>query len=551
MNNIPCLGLNFLARCPATHITDHFLFNLETAVSSLAIIIAIYALFLERRFRVRMFLKNTQWKNLLFLIFIVIELTFIAATLPYVPGNPRPVIGYPIFWEIIACLILIYVIIQAYNLPKPIVKLSKIQIKNLIKLAPYDTLSYHGSVDLLAKEADYFWEDFLNKSLKNNSLKGVLLENFTNEDFLKVAVKSQYVLLQTVEVLGKAKLTENTIHIKDYLRIFFLFSMTVEDSVISNDLKSSYKPIMQHIMRKRKLASVILGDSADLFFLWHNFEGKRMNTIERFIKVFELHLGRQYHRTEDKSGFMKLIRPDVLKNLLEFFKDNLMYLNYDERSAFMNKFSFLFIDLKSLPQNESEILADGVYEILETYASGRDWSKNRDSERHFCIELARHFIEQNQYTKKIFKQRLQEQIIGCEEKDDDGKKITRFVCNLKGYYPMMIPVYFFIYGHNLFCKKVPEEDFEFNMNILKKMQENLPKISAGKTQGMDADISKNERTANSIRKKAEQCLESMFVDNIVYDKKENSLTYYFAGDEDSCTLLLNETVKENKFVFKK
>jgi len=547
MNDVSCLGLQFLGKCSQSHLTDHFLFNLETAVSSLAVIIAIYALFLERRFRVRMDLKNTQWKNLLFLILVVFELTFIAATLPYVPGSPRLLIGYPIFWEIIACLILIYVIIQAYYLPKPIIKLSKRQIENLIKLAPYNTLSYHGSIDLMVKEADYFWTDFLEKSFINKDLKRILLEDFTNEDFLKIAVRSQYILLQTVEVLGKAAPTENTSHIKDYLRTFFLFSIAMEDSVVSNDLKSSYKPIMQHIMRKRRLAGVILGDATDLFLFRNDLLGNRLNVLERFVKLFELHLGRQYHRTEDKSRNISLIQVDVLKNLLEFFNENLHYLKYDEKLAFMQKFSFLFIDLKNLPQNESEILADGIYEILETYASRRDWSKNHENERHLCIQLAHHFVEQNQYTKKVFKQRLLEQIVGSE----DDKKTTHFVCNLDGYYPMMIPVYFFIYGHNLFCKKVPSEDLEFNMTILRKMQENLPKISTGRTQEfLKRDIPANERTANAIKRKAEHCLESMFVDNMVYDKEENSLTYYFAGDENSCTLLLNETIKENKFVFK-
>lgn len=551
MNDTACLGLDFLAKCSQSNLTDHFLFNLETAVSSLAIIVAIYALFLERRFRVRIGLKNTQLKNLIFLVFIVIELTFVAATLAYVPGVPRPLVGYPIFWEIVAFLLLIVAIFQAYNLQKPIRKLSKKQVDNLIKSAPYDTIGYHGSVDLMVREADYFWADFLEKSLVNKDLRRVLIEDFTNEDFLKVAVKSQYILLQTVEALGKAKPTENTTHIKDYLRTFFLFSMSVEDSVISNDLKSSYKPIMQHIMRKRKLADVILGDSTDLFLFRCDLEGNQLNVLERFVKILELHLGRQYHRTEDKSENIKLIHPNVLKNLLDFFNESMPFLKKDEKGAFMQKFSFMHLDLKSLPQNESEILANGVYEILETYSSGRDWSKDYENERHLCIQIEHHFVEQNQYTKKVFKQRLLEQIVGCEEKDDDGKKVTRFICNLKGYYPMMVPAYFFTYGHNLFCKKVPAEDFEFNMTILKKMQENLPKIASGRTQGfLDKELPKNERTLSAIKRKAERCLESMFPDNMVYDKEANSLTYYFSGDEDSSTLLLNETVKQNKFVFK-
>ncbi len=316
MNDIYCLGLGFLAKCPQSHYSDHFLFNLETAISSLAIIVAIYALLLERRFRVRVGIKEAQRRRVIYLVLSVIFFTFIGATLPYVPGAPVPLLGYPIFWEVIAFFILLYTIFQSYDLMRPVQKLSKNQIEGLIKSSYYDVLSYHGAVDLMVKEADYFWADFLKKSLTNKSLERALIEDFTNEDFLKIAVKSQYILMQTVEILGKAKPTENTKHIKDYLRIFFISSIVAEDSVISADLKSSYKPIMQHIMRKRKLANVILGDSTDLFFLRQDLEGNRLNVLERFIKIFELHIGRQYHHTEDKSEYINLIQSNVLKNLL-------------------------------------------------------------------------------------------------------------------------------------------------------------------------------------------------------------------------------------------
>lgn len=547
MNDISCLGLDFLAKCPQINMTDHFLFNLETAVSSLAIIVAIYALFLERRFRVRIGMKNTQLKNLIFIVLIVLELTFIAATLPYISGISRPMIGYPIFWEILAFLLLVIAIFQSYYLFKPIRKLSKSQVQNLIKSAPYDAVSYHGSVDLLVKEADYFWTDFLEKSIKNNSLRRILNENFTNEDFLKVAVKSQYILLQTVEVIGKSKLTDNIDHIKNFLRTLFLYSMVVENSVIVDDLKSSYKPILQYIICKRKLGDVLLGYSTDLFFLRHNLEGNHLAVLERFIKVFELYLGRQYHYTDDKSQYLSLIRSEVLDNLLKFFKDNLLLLKPDEKSTFMRKLHFISLDLSKLPEKESEILADGIYEILENYASGKDWKKDSERERLLCIELAHTFIECNKHTKEVFKKRLLAKIAGAE----DNNEVEHFVYNLKGYYPMMVPVYFFIYGHELFGKGVPEEDFEFNMTIVKRMMENLPKIAEGKTQRfMDADIPNNERSANAIKRKAENCLDKMFPESIVYNKEENSITYYFVGDEASRTLLLNETVARNEFVYK-
>jgi hypothetical protein len=244
---------------------------------------------------------------------------------------------------------------------------------------------------------------------------------------------------------------------------------------------------------------------------------------------------------------LSLVHSEVLENLLKFFKDSLLYLKPDEKSVFIRKLHLFSLDLSKLPEKESEILADGIYEILEDYASGKDWRKNSESERLLCIELAHSFIEGNQYAKKTFKKRLLAKVAGSENKED----VEYFTYNLRGFYPMMVPVYFFIYGHELFGKGVPEENFGFHMTIVRRMQENLPKIASGKTQRfMDTDIPSNERSANAIKRRAENCLDRMFPEGIVYAKEENSITYYFAGDEDSRTLLLNETVGKNEFVYK-
>ncbi|MEI7890824.1 MAG: hypothetical protein WCI36_02550 [bacterium] len=548
MNEIPCLGLNFLAKCSQSNYTDHFLFNLETAVSSLAIIVAIYALLLERRFRVRIEIKEAEQKLIIRLVLLVVGFTFIGATLPYAPGTPLPLIGYPIFWEIVAFLILLYVIFQAYDLIQPVRVLTKKRIAGLKKCAHYDTLSYHGSVDLIVKEADYFWSDLLHKSLGDGSLKRMILEDFTKEDFLKIAIKSQYILMQTVEFIGKANSKTDVANAKEFLKTFVLASLIEDDSIISVDVKSSYKPIMQHIIRKRKLADVIFGNSIDLFFLRQNLGNNQLEVLNKFVEIFRLYLGWKYHHTEDSSNYIELIEVNVLENFLKLFKESLCYLDYDQKTAFMHKLVFMFPELNGLPQEKSEILANGIYEILEEYAGGRDWSKDSQSERLLCIELVDSFVDCNIHTKKVFKQRLLEKIAGTS----DDKKITHFVYNLKGFYPMMIPVYFFTYGNDLFSKQLPEEDIEFHMEILRKMQENIPKIAKGHMREfMDVALPEDERGMAAIRLKAEKCIADMFPQDIFYNKEENSITYVFGNEIASKTLLLNETIKKGEVVFKK
>ena len=547
MNEISCLGLSFLAKCSATHYAEHFLFNFEVAVSSLAIIVSIYALFLERRFRARIAIKGARLKWILGLILGVLVLTFVGAVLPYMPGSPLPLLGYPAFWEIVAAILLCYAILESYILVRPIKTLTKEQIASLVKYAPHSTLKYHGSLDLILKEAESFWTDFLTKSMSNRSLKEVLLSDFSQKDFLSVAAKSPYILWDTLEFVEKSKPTDNTEHVKSFLRDLILTSLIQEESIIADDLESSYKPLMQEIIRKKKLSTIIF-DSTELFLLRLSENTGSLKILKRFVDIFDLYLGRRYHYTEDTTGYIGLIDADVLKTLLEFFKDNLHFLDKESRSKFLSELSFHSHELKDLPKEQSEALADGVYEILETYASGKDWSKDRENERLICIRLERNYVSCNQYTKRVFKQRLLEQIVGTE----DEKKITHFTYNLGGFYPMMIPVYFFIYGYSLFTKKVPTEDIDMHMTILKKMKENLPIIASGRSQEFidEANMPKNQRGIDVIRKKAEECLESMFPENVLYDKETNAITYIFGNEESSSTILLNETFKEGKFVYK-
>ncbi|MFC1644569.1 hypothetical protein ACFL08_00905 [Patescibacteria group bacterium] len=549
MNEIYCFGLNFFAKCPETHLNDHFLFNLETAVSSLAIVVAIYALLLEKRFRVRIQIKRSQLKKIIYLTLSVLFFTFIGATLPYVSGEPRPIIGYPIFWEILAFFILLYCIFQAFDLMRSIKKLTKKQVKELIICAPYDTLIYHGLIDLMVKEADYFWEDFLKKTIVNDALREVLKHDFSGEDFLKVAVKSRYILLQTVSIIKKAKPETNIHHIEEYLRKLFILGVFIDDSIISHDLKSSYKDMTKYIMRENKMANIIFGNYRDLFLTSMDFKDQnRLGVLKRFLKIFELYLGRKYHYTEDDKKFTNLIEINTLENFLSFFKDSLMYLNSEEKTEFMRQLSFLTVQIKNLPEGESRVLSKGIYSILETYAQGKNWSKDLGVDRLYCIELELSFVDQNKYTRESFQQLLLEKIAGSK----DPKKRTKIMYNLAGYYPMMTPVYFFIYGHALFSNQVPAKDFKFNMAILRKMQKNLPKIADGEIiNNKDNNSQGDERILNAMNQRIENCLNAMFPDNVIYNKDENSLTHYFSGNQSSSTLLLNETVQKNEFVFKK
>ena len=256
-----CFGLNFLNECSDSQLTEHFLFNFETAISSLAIVVSIYALLLEKRFRVRIAIKKDQLKLLLALVSGVLLFTFIGSILPYLPGAALPLIGYPVFWEIIASFMLFFSILISYRLIKPIKKLTKKQIEALYLYAPHSLIKYRGEIELMLNESEYFWPDFLEKSVDDEKLREVLSNYFSEKDFLKLAAKSYYILINTVDFIYDSKHIGKIEHVKEFLRELIITSLSENESIITDDLNSDYKNITQYIIRERKLVDVIFKKS--------------------------------------------------------------------------------------------------------------------------------------------------------------------------------------------------------------------------------------------------------------------------------------------------
>lgn len=547
MNEIPCLGIDFLARCPVSHYRDHFLFNFEIAIASMAIVISIYVLLIERRFRVRVSLKKEERDIILKLVVLVLGLTFVGAILPFIPGEPLPLFGYPIFWEILAAVLMLYVFYISYKIILPIRVFTKKQLKQMLNVVPEATRKYHGLMDLMLKEADVFWDDFLKQAQKNRKLQTLLLRDFLNPEFIKLAVTSHYILIKTYRFVGKS--SENS-SINEFFRKLFIHHLIEDNAILAEDLESSYKPITQEIIREYKLANILFKSNGDLFFLRLPEYKNWPSIYNRFSILFNLYLGQKYHITEDSKDYISLIDSKVIEVFLEFFKENLRHLTEDERDEFMSQFAFHVPELRKLPDEESKALANGVYELLEQYSAGRDWQKEDRGWRdyHMLSEFKRAFVECNKVTKKTFQERLADKIAGTE----DDKKIERFTYNLKGFYPMVVPIYFHMYGPELFSQKEPKEDKEMHMKILVKMKENLPILSQGITQHYMSDkkMPVDKRGKEAVKRKAERALESMFPEDVYYDKNENSITRISSDGERVITLLLNEIVEKMDFVYK-
>ena len=55
---------------------------------------------------------------------------------------------------------------------------------------------------------------------------------------------------------------------------------------------------------------------------------------------------------------------------------------------------------------------------------------------------------------------------------------------------------------------------------------------------------------NIVKNRAKNILSDMFPPSVVYNESENSITYFFSGEENYKTILLNETATANKVIFK-
>lgn len=550
-----CLGINFLPYCSDLQLEGHFLFNFQTAISALAIVVSIYALILERRFKIRSKLREHIIKKLKFLIGGVFLFTFIGAVLPYFAGEPIVVLGYSVFWEVLGVLLLAYSVILSFVLFKPISTLKDKHIKKLHYIAPYGTLNFHGIIDLMLVESEYFWSDMLNKSIDNELLKEVIENDFSQKDFLWEASRSEKIVHSTIQFINNNKSSKSIKHVVDFFRKLLMESIVRSDSVLAIDLDSD-KNLSILIFQKYKLAKIIF--DKDFYYeyiypLERKDSPEYLDIIYRIVTIFHICLNNKYYHNQENNVLEteKLISVESLNNFLLVFDNCIRYLNVGKALDFLNNITSSSLELKNLPEDYSDSLVRGFYKIIESYAIKSENSNNYNVERLVFRDLYETYVSFNDYSRIVFENKLLEKIAGIR----DGKVFEGRACNLEGYYPNLIPFYFYIYGYDLFSGKESSEskNVNFHLKILKRMSECLPKIANGRTQEYFGGIEmpKDKRGFNIVKNKAENFLNNLFPANIIYNIEENSITYVFGNEEMTKTIMLNDVLKNNKIFFKK
>lgn len=101
-----CLGLKILGGCSYDAANPRVYFTLGDLLSVFALLLAIIQLSSPIiKFRIRA--SNLKNKLLIFLLATAVISVFLSTILPFIPGEALPLIGYPIFWELLSALILV------------------------------------------------------------------------------------------------------------------------------------------------------------------------------------------------------------------------------------------------------------------------------------------------------------------------------------------------------------------------------------------------------------------------------------------------------------
>ncbi len=100
-SDVACLGLNFLGECSYNPANPRNYFTLGHLLSVVALLLAISQLTRPIiQFRIRS--HNLSYRTLISLAIVAILSIFLATMLPFIPGKALPIIGYPVFWELLS-----------------------------------------------------------------------------------------------------------------------------------------------------------------------------------------------------------------------------------------------------------------------------------------------------------------------------------------------------------------------------------------------------------------------------------------------------------------
>lgn len=164
---VGCLGLEILGQCSYDPSNPKSYFTIGHLLSLIALLLA-FSQLTKPIIKFRLMANNLKYRLFIFLIATAVVSVFVATVLPFIPGPAIPLLGYPVFWEVLSALLFIgigtYLIVL---ISKPVMFTNKNALKyfqttmsfiakgdekGLVELAE----EINSSIPIIVKEAKKF-----------------------------------------------------------------------------------------------------------------------------------------------------------------------------------------------------------------------------------------------------------------------------------------------------------------------------------------------------------------------------------------------------------
>jgi hypothetical protein len=529
---------------------NHSSYNLGVAITAIAIVVA-FIEFISNKRELRFSLNYRKRKLALWLAIISIALVFLGELDGFF-------LGFPFIFEIGgAMLMVIAIAIYLYVILNPLKRLNKKQISILQDILTGTLSNSHLDKHQTIRGCIELFENLLDLSLDDKDVQSIFRNDFASDVFIKHFSESYFVFGRTVDFYREKKKAgkHDLYHIEFFLKRLITKSLENSESFLNMFIGQKIYPnalfCLDDVMINEKDTSLLR-----VLFGEYRFNGLdstgQLNYIALVTRYFKL-VYQENNHVSLKDGYKKNYGlNDELINI--FFKEIVNFLEscYDQKQLEMlldkiTDFSCYYrLGVKTndksgnIRKNTGKFLYDIFYNFISKYKI-----EEEEIFRLKVYQLYDHFLEiqkkgfENNVAYDVFVEKLKGKILGEGKKDE-------YMPNYKGYFPAMILIYFYMFGFYVFSEKQNEAQAkDLHIPIFSKLAEAFPKLYQGFKQEFYDAKTLPEDKRDLLEKQGREILDRFLPKNIVYNFKENSLSYYYSGNIHSSKIFLNK-VKDNQ-----
>lgn len=519
-------------------------YTFGAAISAFAIIIAFIQIVSRKTLKILINQKKQNYA--LFFASSSIIITFLAEFLER-----------PFYVQILGAASMLVAISTYIYLTFPLNKIRENNLDGFMRvLDGFLPNSYaHVNEDLI-KDIIRIYESALNLSIRSQKARTIFTNYFTSKIFLDFFSRSGYVFNKTVEFFLSHPHNDA---VRFFFEKLFLKSLANQDSYLNIFINEDIFP---NAIDGFDIALLENGDKMSSFISRMNFDiGYRLNeegqqSLLMIIKKYFRLIG-ESNKTNGKNGerayklsgeltetfFESIVR--ILESgyrqhslrhkeeVLDILAGAVGILHHYQWCVNLNKKS------EALRKKSGEILYE-IYEKILIYYEVDSSDKNFAID-HAIGSLYRGLTHdgEDKVAQDAFIAKLKGKIIGDQDE---------FSPNIKGWYPAMLLIYFRLFGFSIFSKNsAMKEDQSLHIEILSKLSESFPKLHDGHIQEYYNKKELPKGKEDRLQARGREIIDSFLLDYMTYDRKENSLSYYFQfGKSINGAKIYLDKVKQEK-----